>query len=318
MKTLNKLCASKAQTRTHILTLAMIFAVTATLTSCYSWFESKVSMDTTSTTANLATLLVRSSDIEQLDTPSQIFVSQGMYAGKILVSWTEVDYATSYRIEYAEVQPDELGEYSVPAEEDFEILEEYCTDTSYTHEILSEPSNSDSEYDYRYYYRVCAQNIGQGIEASEFTEIASAKYGTLFAPPTSIKASTNSSTEITVTWSSVDDAVRYAIYWGNWSDGRDEVLVSSCLSSVLTYADEVSSTGTEYYYSVRAINSYGEYSASTSRALGYTVSSLAPTIDSVTVTNGQGESTSSLTVEWSTSSEGYDGRFLFTFPMPLI
>ena len=304
-----------AATKYALVLTSLVFA-TFMLSSCYSWFESKVQMDTTSKTATVAKLLSRSSTVEKLDTPSQIFVSKAEYAGSVLISWTEVEYATSYRVEYVEMQPDENGDFSIPAEEDFNILSEYCSETSFMHEILSNPSSSNSEYNYRYYYRVCAQNIGEGIESSDFTEINASKYGTLFAPPTSVDATKGKShDEVKVSWTEAENAQMYQVWWGQFSDGRDCVLLPNekIYSSTLYYEDKEAGShqGTSFYYKVRAVTRNGEYSAFTDLAMGYTIPEGAPDAPTnVQVTNGLGQSNSNntgLTITWVDTADDTSG-----------
>ncbi|MCR5698509.1 MAG: hypothetical protein K6G52_02580, partial [Treponemataceae bacterium] len=84
-------------------TLIISIACCLTLTSCADLFQGKV----TSAYASNATLadIVRTSTVDQLEAPAEIFVSKSESADSISVSWSAVDGAKSYCIERAIVDP---------------------------------------------------------------------------------------------------------------------------------------------------------------------------------------------------------------------
>ena len=129
-------------------------------TSCYSWFENKISMDTEIGRINLGDLLYQEPELTSLAAPTQVLVSQGKYSGTIKLHWDEVPYANSYRIERAVMEPDPTtGTYNVPDEGDFEVLSKYVYSNNFADTILASPSSANKEYSNRYYYRVSAENI---------------------------------------------------------------------------------------------------------------------------------------------------------------
>ena len=101
--------------------------------SCAAWFQGKVDMDMDINNITIKDLFYVRETIKKLDTPSQLFVSQGLHSGKIELTWTKVDYATSYRIERAVVTSQNAqGNYNIPDESDFNVINEHCYDNSFT------------------------------------------------------------------------------------------------------------------------------------------------------------------------------------------
>ncbi len=297
----------------HILNKIILLAACLGFTSCADWFQGKIAMDSEANVTDLAELFNYSGDTVVLSAPEQVFASEEIYADKIIVSWKEVENASSYVIERAIVQPDEQGNYSVPEEEEFSVLNSFVYKTTYTDQILSSPSYDDSEYSYKYYYRICAQNIGEGYVSSDFTDIsndATNACGSLFSPPQNVVAWKGKSTsEIQVTWtqSSSDSAnlEKYEIYRGIEEDGSSMELIDTINASSSLYSDEISTAqqGTEFYYKIVAVNSYSEKSAKSSIAMGYSLTEGAPVApENVKVVDGYGTSKKSLKISWDSVS----------------
>ncbi len=310
MKTLNKLCASKAR----ILPPAIIFSVTAILSSCYAWFEDKVTYNDDTESVTLSTLMAEDKEVTKLSTPEQVIVSQGLYKDKIAITWSSVDYAKSYRVERAVSVPNSDGTYTVPDEGDYSVIKEYVYDTVYRDTILSSPSYSDSEYTYIYYYRICAENVGKGLESSDYTdptEDLTDGTGWLLPPPSNVEAWKGKSTsEIQISWSEVDGASYYYIYRGEKENGNGMEYIDSVRGNETSYSNSIltSEQGTEFYYKVCAITSTGESSTYSAIAMGYTLLDGAPSApDNVKVVDGLGTSKESLTVSWDDVSvaDGY-------------
>ena len=140
-----------------------ILCTSLLFTSCYTWFEEQVKMDTEKPRINLGDLLYQEKPITSLNPPTQLLVSQGSYSNEIKIHWDDVPYANSYRIERAIIAPDyTTGLYTNPEDGDFKVLNKYVYSNTFVDKILSNPSNSNPEYSYRYYYRVCAENIPKG------------------------------------------------------------------------------------------------------------------------------------------------------------
>ena len=285
------------------------------LTGCYTWYESKKDMDTTTPKVNLGDLMFKGKEITALSAPKQLFVSQGKYSGTIKLHWDEVPYATSYRVERAVVTPDpETGIVPQPEEENFEVVNKYVYGNNYSDLLLSSPGPQNEQYDKLYYYRVSAENIKQGLESSEFTKIDSSSCGWLLRPPATIEADKGESTEyIMLSWSRVTGAAYYEIYRGQQSNGFGMERLERVRGNITTYRNELSSNekGQEFYYKVRAILSDGSESAFTGIALGYSAKEGAPVSPSnVHVENGKGQSVDKLTVKWNEFSKtGYEIKY---------
>ena len=92
----------------------------------------------------------------------------------------------------------------------------YVYKTNYDDIILSNPGTANVEYTYRYYYRICAENIRKGYESSAYTEIDNpdtAAEGWLLPPPKNIDAwKGKSESEIKISWNAIPQAKYYQIY----------------------------------------------------------------------------------------------------------
>ena len=200
----------------YILLQFLILLSAFTVAGCYSWWEDEFAVDTTKTRVSLGTLLYNSPAITSLEKPSQVLASQGLYSGSIKIHWTQVENAESYRIERAKVQADSSGNFTLPEEDDFSVLQKNIYSNNFTDVILSNPSAENAEYSCRYYYRISAENLSKGYESSEFTDINEADTegtGWLLCPPSNVTADKGKSTEeIKVTWNGIKKASYYEIY----------------------------------------------------------------------------------------------------------
>lgn len=302
--------------------VSSLAAVTLAFTSCYSWFENKGLYGGDSGSTSMGDLLEETQKITKLDTPAQVIVSKGLYSDRISITWQPVDYAKSYRIERAVSMPGSDGTYTIPDEGDYSVLKEFVYDKVYSDTILKAPSASSEEYTYRYYYRICAENIGKGLEASEYTDPSGASTdgcGWLLEPPSNVQAWKGKSTSrIEISWTGVEDAVSYEIYRGEKENGGGMELIGSVRGNSTLYANEIltAEQGLEFYYRVLAKNSYDQPSALSNVAMGYTLREGAPaTPESVTVENGMGVistkdgAPAGLSVRWSPVSAA-DGTTL--------
>ena len=274
------------------------------LSACYSWYDSKIGMDTKTPKNNLNDLFYKEKEITGLDVPKQLFVSQGMYSGTVKLHWDEVPYATSYRVERAVVVPDaESGAITQPEEGDFEVINKYVYSNNYSDLILPSPGAQNEQYNCLYYYRVSAENIKQGLESSEFTKITSDSCGWLLRPPATIEADKGESPDyITVRWSKVPDAVNYLVYRGEKENGMGMELLDTVRGNKNSYKNELTASekGNEFYYKVCAVLSSGSTSAFTGLALGYSAKADAPSCPAqVTVEDGKGKSIDKLVIKWS-------------------
>jgi len=291
-----------------ILSSIVSFTFPLVLSSCYAFFQGKVAMNADGNTSTLATIVADTVVITKLSAPEQIFVSDGLYADRIQVSWSAVEGAASYRLERAVVMQNSDGTYTAPDESEYNVIKAsqsnpissaYVTATTYSDLILSEPAYTDEEYTYGYFYRVSAENTYKKYDSSEYTKSCA---GTLFAPATNVKASLGVSTEnITVTWTKNTKASYYKIYRSQNADGTNSVYIGRVTSNQNWYKDIVSTSqqGVEYYYTLYAQNASGNMSVSSSIALGYAlVDGAPPQVKNVVVTNGRGTTTKSITIKW--------------------
>ena len=282
---------------------------TMIFSACYSWYETKTDMDTKTSKNNLNDLFYKEKEVTSLARPNQLFVSQGKYSGSIKLHWDDVPYATSYRVERAVVSPDsESGTITMPEEGDFEVINKYVYSNNYTDLILPSPGAQNEQYDCFYYYRVSAENIKQGLESSEFTDISNNARGWLLRPPATIEADMGESTEhITVSWSKVTGAVSYLVYRGDKSNGLGMELLDSVKGNKTSYQNELTASekGQEFYYKVCAVLDNGSQSAFTGLALGYSGKEGAPDFPvNIQVTDGKGQSLDKLTISWDAFSPG--------------
>ena len=70
-----------------IILLLCILCSSLLFSGCYSWYESKIDMDTKTPKINLNYLLYKEKEITSLEPPKQIIVSQGRYNNVIKIHW---------------------------------------------------------------------------------------------------------------------------------------------------------------------------------------------------------------------------------------
>lgn len=282
-----------------------LLLITASLcmTSCYTWWEEKIGLDTTTDRASLAEFFYKKPVIKSLESPAQVIASQGYYSGAIKLRWSEVENATSYRIERAAMPKNSKD---LPDEGDFSVINEYVYGTTYTDIILSNPSYTSDAYSNIYYYRISAENISRGLESSEYTDItqeSTKAAGWLLTPPEGVDASKGGSpTEIKVVWNKVPGANQYKIYRGESPEDFRMVEIATVRGTENQYVNSIKADekGIEFYYQIAAIHSTGNVSAKSSYALGYALAnaSLLPP-ENLTVTNPLAESKSELQLTWT-------------------
>ena len=285
--------------------ILLIFFLAAGLfnASCYSWYDSKINMDTKTPKSNLEELFYKEKEITSLTSPNQLIVSKGIYSGTIKLHWDEVPYATSYRIERAVVEPDLDGKtYAIPDEGDFEVINKYVYTNNYSDIILASPADSNKEYQNKYFYRISAENIKMGLESSEYTEISNDNSGWLLKPPAVIEAAKGENSEfIEISWSSVPMAYKYQIYRSEKSNGLGMELLDTVTGNITSYKNTLTSSekGVEFYYKVCAVLDNGSQSAFTGLAMGYSAKEGAPVAPSgLTVENAKAMSVDELKISW--------------------
>lgn len=278
---------------------------------CTQFFQDKVAKTSGLPGTSLGDLVSEKTEIGQLDAPVEVNVSQAVSSDTIFVSWSNVSGATSYRIERAISKSlDSNGDFVIPDEADFEVLNKFVYGTSYTDKILSNPTYLNSEYEYGYFYRVSAENPRKKYDASEFTVSGAA---TLFAPVTVISATQGEdSSYIRVSWEKTKNASSYRVFRSAYSDGSGSSLLATVPANQNWYKNEIDSSaqGTEFYYSIYAANSESYTTPVSPVALGYSLVEGAPgRVTNVKVTKGRGETTDSITISWDAAS-GSDVEYL--------
>jgi uncharacterized protein (TIGR02145 family) len=154
-------------------------------------------------------------------------------ATSITIGWSAVTGATGYRV------------YRSTASGTYEQVGT-ATSTTYTNASLTESTT--------YYYKVAAYNSGgEGSQSSYAT--ATTRVGT----PTGVTAAANSTSSITVSWSSVAGADGYRIYRSTASSGT---YIQVGTSETTSYENTGLTANTAYYYKVSAYSSGGEGSQS--------------------------------------------------------
>lgn len=326
----------KARFTLPLKVLGILMAACAAI-SCSSFFETDVSMNSNGNNSSLYDLLTPPEKIEKLDAPSEIFISQGEYSGKIEISWNAVPNATSYKIERAVVTEKKAdGTWDMPDDSKFELLSSSnIYNTKYIDTIIQTPKYTSVELNYVYYYRVFAQNLPKGYTESEYfpdyrehkvpvvdkdgnpvldekgnetitkkVYADPSKYGTLLKPVTEIEASKGTiSKQIEIKWNSVPGAFKYEIQRCEREQGNYYTINQKTIYENQTdFIDEVNDAdeGTEFYYKVYVINRIGQKSCSSAAALGYSLQPGAPTIpENIHGENGFGTSNSQLVIKWA-------------------
>ena len=289
--------------------LFSIILVSLLISSCYTWYDEKIPMDTTTTKINLGDLFYKEKEVTSLETPKQLLVSQGMYGNSIKLRWNEVPHAASYRVERAVMEPDSDGvTYKLPEDGDFEVVNKFVWTNNYT-DFFTTP-----DYQKRYFYRISAENLQKGLDSSEYTMISSECSGWLLAPPKSIECGKGESPDyIRIEWTPVENAVSYEIYRGEKSDGLGMEFLYSVKSNQTYYDNSLTDyeKGVEFYYKVCAILSNGEQSAFTGLSLGFSSKEGEPSVPSnIHVVNGKGESKKTLIISWDkVEKEGYKIKY---------
>jgi fibronectin type 3 domain-containing protein len=171
-------------------------------------------------------------------------------AGNAAVSlaWNASSGATSYKLKRATTV---AGTYTT--------LASALTTTAYTDTTAANGTT--------YYYVVSAVNSGG--ESANSAPPVSARPEVPPAAPTGV-AATLSGGQVNLTWNPVVTASSYAVMRGTTSGGPYEVLDDDIATT--TYSDPTITTGTTYYYVVRAANLGGQ----SGNSAQVTVSTLAP------------------------------------------
>jgi len=203
-------------------------------------------------------------------------------SNRIFVSWSSVSLASGYYI-YRSLSSS--GDFIKVGTTD--SITTYFSDTGLS-------AGTD------YYYKVASYNKNGESAQSDYV-LATTLPIIVPDTPTNVTATPNSSSRITISWSSMSDATGYKIYRSlNSSDDFTQVGTSASTS----YVDTGLSADTYYYYKVAAYNENGTSSQSNYVSAKTTLIPDTPT--GVTATGNN----ISITVSWS-SVFGADGYKIY-------
>lgn len=224
------------------------------------------------------------------DAPKYAWATKAVYADKIVVTWNGVTGADYYEI----YRSDDLDNPQWK-----KLTTNAVKTTSYT--------DTNVEDGKTYLYEVRARSFSNLSLIGEFSNAA---YGNTLTPPISFSASQGeSSKEIHLSWSSVENVKGYKVYWsvtgygGTWN-----VLIPNGMQ-VTDYTFSSNTTegsfvpdkqykGSYIYFYIVAISNSDVESAPSVQRIGYTYVEGAPTAPK-NFTASRGESTSSITLNWN-------------------
>ena len=193
-------------------------------------------------------------------------------SGKPKLTWNAVSGATSYRVFRSESRG--TG-YSLLGT---------TTATSYT--------NTGAAVGKTYYYRVKAVN---NVGTSGYSNIVSGKAKTAAPAAPSVTIGNSSTGKPQLTWKAVSGAVKYEVYRSTRQNSGYSLLGTTTSTS---YVNTGASTGTTYYYRVKAVNRNGMASGYSNIVSGK-AKAAAPAAPSVTAGNS---STGKPRLTWKTVS----------------
>jgi len=179
-------------------------------------------------------------------------------SGKPKLTWNAVSGATSYRVFRSESRG---SGYSLLGT---------TTATSYT--------NTGAAVGKTYYYRVKAVN---SVGTSGYSNIVSGKAKTAAPAAPSVTAGNSSTGKPQLTWKAVSGAVKYEVYRSTRQNSGYSLLGTTTATS---YVNTGASTGTTYYYRVKAVNRNGMASGYSNIVSGK-AKAAAPAAPSVTAGN---------------------------------
>ena len=179
-------------------------------------------------------------------------------SGKPKLTWNAVRGATSYRVFRSESRG---SGYSLLGT---------TTSTSYT--------NTGAAVGKTYYYRVKAVN---SVGTSGYSNIVSGKAKTAAPAAPSVTAGNSSTGKPQLTWKAVSGAVKYEVYRSTRQNSGYSLLGTTTSTS---YVNTGASTGTTYYYRVKAVNRNGMASGYSNIVSGK-AKAAAPAAPSVTAGN---------------------------------
>ncbi|MCL2211479.1 MAG: hypothetical protein FWB95_06125 [Treponema sp.] len=285
-----------------VIILLMFFA------SCADMFQDKIPYSG-SEPSSLDDLFRTAEKIEKLQSPEQFYIAPYFSSSEIRLTWTAVYGAAYYMVERSVAEPIPESNplsWADPDENDYEPLERFVYNISYTDQILRNPSLDSTEYNNKYFYRISAYNTAMKYEESEPTVPQSAM---LFRAPVNTRATGGSSVEhIEFRWERSEGAESYEVWRSDFPNGASATLLAIVLGNQHWYQNKVSvdEQGKDFYYIVSGKNRFGNTSLQTRPAYGYARVFGAPDKPEevrLQSNSGRGHSTSEIKIEWDPADE---------------
>jgi hypothetical protein len=286
--------------------LALLFAGFL-LASCDDMFQPKIPMSQEND--SLDNLFRSAEGITKLETPPQFYIAPYYSNSVIRLTWSAVPGAEYYLVERAVAEPSG-GSWEEPNEGDYEPLNRFVYQTSYTDEILKTPALDSPEFNNRYYYRVSAFNTFAKYDESDPTTPQSAM---LFRVPANVKASGGTETDkVVLEWDEAPGAVSYEVWRSELPNGNSASILGTAqnvrVNGKIRYTNTVTTTeqGRDFYYLVKAVNSFGGKALETRPAYGYARMAGAPDDPKnvrLAPSSGRGHSKTEIKIEWYAVAE---------------
>ena len=227
-------------------------------------------------TAIFIVMFVLSCSCDTPNNPSGVSAT-AQSTSEILVSWNSVSGANSYEV-YRSTSS--YGTYS-----------QVGTTTSKSYLTTGLTASTT------YYYKVKAVN---NCGMSDFSGYTSATTQSCIpTAPTGVKATTQSTTSINVSWNAVSNATSYEVhratssYYGTYSNIGTTTSIS--------YIDNGLTASTTYYYKIKAANSCG--TSSLSAAYNYATTKTCAVPSRPTGVDATAQSTTSIGISWNSVSD---------------
>lgn len=223
------------------------------------------------------------------EAPKYAYATKSSYTNKIVVTWNGVTGADYYEVYRSE-------DLDTPQWK--KLSPKVVKDTSYT--------DTNVEKGKTYIYEVRARSFSNLYLIGEFSNIA---YGNTLTAPISFNASQGeSSKEIHLSWSKVENITGYKIYWsltgynGTWNvlipngmQVTDYTFSSNTTES--SFVPQEQYKGSYIYFYIVSVSNSGIESDPSAKRIGYTYVEGAPEKPK-NFTASRGDSTNSITLSW--------------------
>lgn len=236
--------------------------------------------------------------------PTAFNVSASPSADKITLTWPQSLYAVSYTIQ----RGTSSGQYD---DASFTVKQPDDSTAQVTYVDMNLPSGTS------YYYLVTAVNDTGTKSASEISATTSGSSSNLGLPGDFTVTSTANDNTVSLNWTQSARATTYSIYRGTVTNTYNSIPIASGLTT-LTYSDTGLTSGTEYFYLVKAINDDGntpaeEVSSTPYHApLAFTASILQTGPDEMTISWEASVGATSYSIKRREEGSSYPGSYIAT------